>query len=401
MITLANGLARTVCDVDLVLVRRKGALLCEVSPNVRLVELGTARSTAVILALLRLPWPTLKFVLVALLGQKLPVVARSLPGIINYVQSVQPDAFLTTLPNYNIVALWAKWLSLTRTRFVLCEGNTTSKEVASTGHSFEKKWPILMRQWYPRADAIVAVSDGVAADLSRLARLPRSRIATIFNSLDVNRIRKLASAQITDDWFSAGAPPVLLAVGRLAPQKDFPNLLKAFARVRLRCGVHLLILGEGPERGRLEGLAADLGIAAHVRMPGAVLNPFSYMARARLFVLSSAWEGLPTVLMEALACGCPIVSTDCPSGPNEILDGGAFGPLVPLGDDKALAEGIIEALALPVDRRRLRERAEVFSVDRVTERYCDVIFGGDESYSRYEAAARESTTYSYERLAPL
>ena len=375
MITLANELARTGCDVDLVLVRRKGALVSDVAPDVRLVVLGTPQPTAMIPILLRLPWPTLRLLLAALLRQQLPAVARSLPRIINYLQSAQPDAFLTTLPNYNIVALWAKWLSRTRTRFVLCEGNTTSKEVASTDHSFEKKWPILMRQWYPRADAIVAVSDGVAADLSRLARLPRSRITTIFNPLDVNRIRRLASAPIIDDWFFDGAPPVLLAVGRLAPQKDFPNLLRAFARVRSRCGVRLVILGEGPERGRLESLAADLGIAAHVRMPGAVLNPFSYMARARLFVLSSAWEGLPTVLMEALACGCPIVSTDCPSGPSEILDGGAFGPLVPSGDDKALAEGILQALALPIDRRRLRERAEVFSVHVAVDRYLKVLFG--------------------------
>ena len=111
-------------------------------------------------------------------------------------------------------------------------------------------------------------------------------------------------------------------------------------------------------------------------MPGAVLNPFAYMARASLFVLSSAWEGFGNVLVEALACGCPIVSTDCPSGPREILDGGAFGPLVPVGDDEALADGIIHALALPADRGRLRERAQIFSVHAAVDRYLEVLLDG-------------------------
>ena len=235
MITLANGLARKGCEVDLVLIRRRGALASEVARNVQMIELGTASATEVIPWLLRLPWPTLRLVSAALLRGKLPVVARSLPRIIDYLQSAQPDALLTTLPNYNIVALWAKWLGRTSARFVLCEGNTTSKEIARTKHPFEKEWPALMRQWYPLADAVVAVSDGVAADLSRLARLPRKRITTIFNAVDVRRIRELAAAPIADGWFAEGAPPVLLAVGRLAPQKDYGTLLRAFALVGSHC----------------------------------------------------------------------------------------------------------------------------------------------------------------------
>ena len=190
-----------------------------------------------------------------------------------------------------------------------------------------------------------------------MSELPRERITTVYNGVDLRRLDELAASPVADPWFESDAPAVLMAVGRLAPQKDFRNLLKAFARVRSRRGVRLVILGEGPERARLESLAADLGIAADVKMPGAVPNPFAYMARASLFVLSSAWEGFGNVLVEALACGCPIVSTDCPRGPREILDGGAFGPLVPVGDDEALADGIIHALALPADRGRLRERA--------------------------------------------
>jgi glycosyltransferase involved in cell wall biosynthesis len=318
-----------------------------------------------------------------------------------YLRSAGPDALLTTLPNNNLVAVWAKWLCRPRTRIVVCEGNTTSKEVsACASNPFDSKWPILIKEWYPRADGIVAVSDGVASDLSQVAGLPPERITTIFNGVDLRRLDGLAAAPVADPWFEGDAPPVLLAAGRLAPQKDFPNLLKAFARVRSCREVRLVILGEGPERVRLESLAADLGIAADVKMPGAVLNPFPYMARTRLFVMSSAWEGLPTVLMEALACGCPIVSTDCLSGPREILDGGSFGELVPVGDDTALAEAILRALASPADRPRLQARAQSFSVDRVTERYFDVLFDGHESRADLRGTARAATTGSDQRVAP-
>jgi glycosyltransferase involved in cell wall biosynthesis len=399
MITLANGFARKGCEVDLVLVKRKGALVSEVAQNVNSVELGTARPTEVIPLLLRLPWPTLRLVLPALLRRRLPAVARSLPRIVDYVQSAQPDALLTTLPNYNIVALWTKWLSGRRTRFVLCEGNTTSKEIACTNHPFENKWPTLMRQWYPYADAIVAVSDGVAADLSRLARLPRNRITMIFNAVDVNRIRELAAAPIADVWFSERAPPVLLAVGRLVPQKDYSTLLRAFALVRSHRSVRLVILGEGPERDRLRGEAIELGIAADFRMPGAVPNPFPHMTRAGLFVMSSAWEGLPTVLIEALACGCPVVSTDCESGPREILEGGNAGALVPVGDHGALAAAILRGLEAPPDRERLTRRAMAFSVDRVAERYSNVLFDDHETHSHVRSVGAASTAID-EHLAP-
>src|SRR5690606_37626457 len=134
------------------------------------------------------------------------------------------------------------------------------------------------------------------------------------------------------------APPVLVAAGRLVPQKNFPLLLAAFAQLRAQRPARLLILGEGRERPRLEAAAHELGIAADVALPGHVDNPYAAYARASLFVLSSDWEGLPTVLIEALACGCPIVATDCPSGPAEILQGGRYGSLVPMGDAAALAQ---------------------------------------------------------------
>jgi glycosyltransferase involved in cell wall biosynthesis len=169
---------------------------------------------------------------------------------------------------------------------------------------------------------------------------------------------------IDHPWFAEGAPPVILGVGKLKPQKDFATLLRAFATLRAGRAARLVILGEGEQRGELEALAQNLGIAADVALPGFVDNPFPYMARASLFVLSSRFEGLPGVLIQALACGCPAVSTDCPSGPAEILEGGRYGPLVPVGDAEGLARAMAETLAAPLSPDILRERAAFFSTER-------------------------------------
>jgi glycosyltransferase involved in cell wall biosynthesis len=166
---------------------------------------------------------------------------------------------------------------------------------------------------------------------------------------------------------------VILGVGKLERQKDFPTLLRAFARLRVEGPFRLAILGEGPQRDQLERLARDLAISGDVLLPGFQMNPFAWLARAAVFVLSSAWEGASNALMEALACGCPSVSTDCFSGPSETLDAGRYGPLVPVGDDRALAEAIAHVMRSPQDRARLMARAEVFSVDRAATAYLDVL----------------------------
>jgi len=154
-----------------------------------------------------------------------------------------------------------------------------------------------------------------------------------------------AQAPLDHPWFRPGQPPLLLAVGRLQMQKDYPTLIRAFAQVRQSRRARLLILGEGKERLMLEALIKKLGLEEDVSLPGFVMNPYAYMARASLFVLSSRWEGLPTVLIEALCCGTPVVSTDCPSGPREILRDGQYGQLVPVAQADALAKAIETTLA--------------------------------------------------------
>jgi len=178
---------------------------------------------------------------------------------------------------------------------------------------------------------------------------------------------------VAHPWFQTGELPVVLGIGRLARQKDFPTLLRAFAQVRSRRPCRLVILGEGKERSALTALVERLGITPHVEMPGFVANPFAYLRRAALFVLSSAWEGSPNVLIEALALAVPSVATDCPSGPREILCEGRYGPLVPVGDDEALAEAMEAMLAAPPPAALLRRGADRFRDDGCARQYLDAL----------------------------
>jgi glycosyltransferase involved in cell wall biosynthesis len=237
----------------------------------------------------------------------------------------------------------------------------------------------LKKDFYVWADGIVAVSEGVAEHLSHTSGLPRDRITVIYNPVVSPQLTDKARQALEDPWFARNQPPVILSVGRLTMAKDYPTLLRAFVLLRKRREARLLILGSGETRAELEQLVRSLGIEQHVRMAGFVANPYAYMARAAVFVLSSAWEGLPGALIEAMACGCPVVSTDCRSGPAEILDHGRFGRLVPVGDAAKMAGAI--ALALDEGRgvatRDARERAMDFRVERATSAYQAAFFPGE------------------------
>ena len=228
---------------------------------------------------------------------------------------------------------------------------------------------------YPAAEGIVCVSTGVAQELSRLAPATASRIRVIHNPIVAPDLVAAGSAAVDHPWLAPGEPPLILGAGRLTAQKDFPTLIRAFAQVLPQQPCRLLILGEGSERERLLGLGHELGVAVAMDLPGFVANPFAYMARSGVFVLSSLWEGFGNVLVEAMAMGTPVVSTDCPSGPREILCDGVLGPLVRPGDPEHLAEAVIEVLSRPADRTALRNRAMDFSADRVAARYDELLFG--------------------------
>jgi glycosyltransferase involved in cell wall biosynthesis len=198
-------------------------------------------------------------------------------------------------------------------------------------------------------------------------------VTTIYSPVVGPDIARRAAEPVDHAWVNDTRVPLVLGAGRLSLQKDFPTLIRAFSRVRADRAAHLVILGEGHQRARLEKLVYELGLDADVSLPGRVDNPFAWMSRAAVFVLSSAWEGLPGVLIEALACGCPVVSTDCPSGPREILEDGTIGPLVPVHDDRALAAAILSVLAAPPDRAKLIARSECFRIDDGVEAYLRVL----------------------------
>ena len=380
MLNLAGAFCARGHRVDLIVSRAEGELLDQVPEGVTLVELRRAPSKI---------WSRLRVLaadpagLASLLRPVLLPISTSskvryLPDLVHYLRRERPQVLLSAMTDMNLAALWARRLAKVPTKLVISEHINLSQWVQASAN--RRKWryrfllPLVART-YPWAEAIIAVSTGVADDLSTQTAIPRERILTIYNPVVTPDLEEKSRASCAHPWFAPGSPPVLLAVGRLAEQKDFPTLLRAFARVRRARPARLLILGEGEERTNLEGLARELDVVGDVELPGFVLNPFPYMARAAVFVLSSAYEGLPTVVIEALACGCPVVSTDCPSGSAEILEGGRYGALVPIGDDAALAEAITATLDVPRDRNRLRERAALFSADGKAEQYLRVLLG--------------------------
>jgi glycosyltransferase involved in cell wall biosynthesis len=368
MVALAGGLARRGHRVDLVLGRAAGNFFDEVDPGVRVVDLGVRTILPAVPALLRLPREGVRL-LPAFLPPVPQRVLGCIPALERYLRQERPDAMLSALNYSNLAAIWARRLAGVPTRLVVSERNTLSVRAQRSSERSLRALPAMIRRFYPWADAVIAVSEGVADDLARISGIPRSAIATTGNPVVSPAIAEAAAAALDHPWFLPGEPPVVLGAGKLRPQKDFATLIDAFARVRAARPLRLVILGEGPEEGALRVRARRLGVSADVSLEGFVANPFAYMARAALFALSSAWEGLPAVLIQAMACGCPVVSTDCPSGPAEILEGGRHGPLVPVGDPAALAEAIERTLSAPVDRERLRRRAEDFSVERAVDRY--------------------------------
>jgi glycosyltransferase involved in cell wall biosynthesis len=369
MLTLASAFADRGHRVDLLLSRAAGPYLKQVPDSVNLIVLkampGLLHQVRT-LSVERRPFGSLlTFLLLAR-------TFRYLPDLVQYLQRQRPAMLFSAKTYPNLAALWARRLARVPTRVVVSERTNLSHEVNQHARGWQWHWrllPLFVRRVYPWADAIVTVSHGVADDLALTTGLPRARITTIYNPVVSARLQEQAQAPLVHPWFMPGSPPVVLGAGRLEAQKDFPTLLKAFARVRAVREARLILLGEGKDRPLLEALAQDLRVAENVELPGFVENPFAYMARATVFVLSSTYEGLPGVLIQAMACGCPVVSTDCPSGPAEILAGGAYGPLAPVGDDRALAQAILAQLDAPVDRERLCARAALFSVEHAVERY--------------------------------
>ncbi len=299
----------------------------------------------------------------------------ALPGLVSYLRATSPHALIAAQNHINLVAVVACMLAHTRTRLFLSEHNDMLEGAHNARGLINRLRPFASRVLYRRAEGIIAVSEGVAESVEAVARLPRRRIHTIYNPALPDDLDALVQMDPGVPWLSSKDEPVILAVGRLAVQKDFPTLLKALALLRHEVPARLIILGEGPERPRLEKCALELGIAAHVLMPGFNENPFACMAHSDVFALSSKYEGFPSVLVEALACGANIVATNCRSGPAEILDHGSFGRLVPVGDAPSMAHALRAALEeRSVSTDRAVRRAAEFSTSRAADAYLSLLF---------------------------
>lgn len=294
--------------------------------------------------------------------------ARWLPFRLGrYLRWHQPKAIISFMTGFNIIAIISGILSGWRGRLIVSEHNWLQK----TRAEWAWMWG-LVRLLYRRADVIVAVSQQIACDLVREMNLPAEKVVAIPNPLPADEIRKAALAPVFHRFFSEGVP-VLMAVGSLCPRKDFPTLIRAVADLRKRRDVRLIVLGEGPDRCELEMLVHSLGLSDVVDLPGFIAPPWPWMARANVLALSSRAEGWPGVLTEGLALGVPVVATDCPTGPREILDGGKFGRLVPVGDVGEMSAAIEATLDNPPDGEALRRRAEEWLPERVLQAYLSCI----------------------------
>jgi glycosyltransferase involved in cell wall biosynthesis len=346
MLNLAVGFVSRGYAVDFVLAQCEGSFMPQFPDSVRLIELNSLQVRA---------------------GRSV----ISLPALVHYICKEHPTALFTAL-HANIIAIWARQIAGKPFNLVISEQNTFSKHNQMLPIGFRQLMLGLVGRYYPKADVISAVSEGVAEDLARVARIPRNRIQVIHNPIITPDLVVKVREEIDHPWLKPNEPPVILSVGRLDPQKDYPSLIRSFARVRQSLPARLLILGEGPERNALDSLVRQLGLEEDVCLPGFVSNPYPYMSKASVFVLSSRWEGLPTVLVEALYCGVPVVATNCPSGPREILQDGRYGSLVPVGNVESMAEAIVAVLR-GNGTHPPHESWEPFEVDTIVSQYLHAI----------------------------
>lgn len=367
VVNLLEGFVRHGLQVDLVLVRPEGPLMDCVPPEVRIVPLRGGR------------------------------VLASLPSLIGYLRRTRPDALLSHLDSTNVLALVARRLSGVSTRIVVTTHIALSQH-AGGGSLRQRVIARLVPHLYPWADAVVGVSRGVADDLERIIGPGHLEAKVVYNpvmAVSASRASEVLeeSRPLSGDaGFEEGAR-IVLSVGRLTRQKNQALLIEAFAIASQRDGrLRLVLLGEGPERGSLEMRADELGLSDKVRMPGYVEDTAPYYRMASVFVLSSDWEGLPTVIIEALSFGCPVVSTNCPSGPEEILEGGVYGRLVPRGDKDAMARAILQTTQDPPDPELLKRRAGDFGMEPSVNAYLDLLFPKAKISGRSDDPMKRSST---------
>ncbi|HBB31518.1 MAG TPA: glycosyl transferase [Cyanobacteria bacterium UBA8803] len=350
VLNLLKGMLKTALEIeiDLVLASAEGQWLNEIPSEIRVVNLKTPFG------------PTLK------------TISRVTFPLAHYLRTEKPDVVLSNLWYYNVFAVIAVALARITTRLILIEHGSFSPLKKFPRRTMLWLLPLLMRYLYPYANYIVTVSKGLAQELTADLNLKPSLIKTIYNPVIDERLYQGAQQSVTHPWFNDREIPVILGVGRLSDIKNFPTLIRAFALVLKQQPARLVILGDGEDKPKLIALVRELGLEDNVALLGFLDNPYAYMARSHVFVLSSASEAFGNVIVESLALGTPVVSTNCPNGPDEILDNGKYGELVSVGDSEAMAQAILRVLSgnyKSVEPGWL----EQFTLASVTHQYLDII----------------------------
>jgi glycosyltransferase involved in cell wall biosynthesis len=349
---LADGLAtRDDLSVELAVLRGGGEFMSAHSPAVSAVDLAcTSQPLAALLPSSRL---------------------------VGYFRTARPDAVISFGHSTNCLVAWAKLTRRLGFRLIVTEHSAFGARMANDSKFHQRRRVVRARFLYKEAELCVCVSEGVADELVGLDVVPREKTRVIYNPVQGRWLSVQMRESADHPWFRGpdAGRCVVMSVGRLLPLKGLDTLIYAFSRLRRELGVdaRLMIVGEGPDRERLEALSAGLGLGEDVCFVGYVQNPCAYMARASVVVLSSHYEGFSSVLVEAMACGVNVVSTDCKSGPGEILEDGKWGRLTPVGDSYAMAEAIFETLKSPLPAEELKMRASYFSTERAVDAYYDVI----------------------------
>ena len=330
-------------EVDLVLLNGIGELLPLLPPEVRIFDLAASR------------------------------VRSGIRPLIRYLRQRRPDAMQISMWPLTVIGIIAHRLARSTARIVTSDHSTLSRHFPPSNALVYRALRWSVRFFYPLADARILVSNDAADDLARISGINRSSIEVVYNHVGEPPADLKPRPDIEGLW--GDAERRIITVGTIKAEKNQQLLIRSFARAFRGEPVKLMIVGEGEVRPALEALAAELGIAEQVLFPGFTTDPWPYYASADLFVLSSDYEGYPLVLIEALRSGLPVVSTDCESGPREILDGGRYGTLVPVGDETALAQAMREALARPYDPEALKARAEQLSGQATSDRYLELMVG--------------------------
>ena len=387
VLAMASGFSALGYEVDLLVCELQGELCGSVPPGVNLVVLEPVGKMAGLWAAIRRGgWRGLGGILFWLASaRKIPRSFRYIRDIRQYLHTTRPAVISSALGKSSISAiLAASGLNIPTRVFVGVHIALSIRSAQSrkSGRGQAYSMVPMFRYSFARAHGVIAASRGVAEDAISLLGLEPARVHVVYNPVSAAQPAGESAGVFTHPWFRPDAPPVILGMGRLVEQKNFPLLIRAFAAVRQRIDVRLVILGgdkssaeQMAHRQELQDLAAKLGVGDDVALPGYQRNPHTFLRAARVFVLSSSFEGFGNVLVEALLEGCPVVSTDCPSGPAEILENGRYGTLVPVNDTERLTAAILDSLGSEPDAEMLRQRGGEFSLERALEGYHKIFFG--------------------------